>query len=630
MRQMFVHFRPLSPFHSPLILPLLVLLCLPVYTDAQNVEFEPGRWDLTQAAVKEHRGRNCLTGTASLRNVKLKDGVVEVDVLVTGGTSYPGIIFRRSSDSDFERIYLRPHRAGYYPDAVQYSPTFNGMEAWQLYNGPGYTAACELPPDTWIRLRLEFRDEQARLFIGGSRTPALVVQYLKHAPVHGSIGLDAPQDGSAYFSRFSYHEDATLEFAAAPAQRILPGTITHWELSRVFRTSAIDMERTPEQQELEEPRWERVESEAGGLVNVARFRARTGSEAECVWARATIRAAEDGPRELQFGYSDAISIFCNGRLLYAGSSAYRERDPSFLGIAGYFDAVFLPLEEGENELLLCVSESSGGWGFIARDADTEMRDAMLEPKWDLKRRLRFPESVTYDAAHGVFYVSNFYDDGKEFISKISPDGEVLSLRWAGGLERPTGLAMHADRLYAVDRKGVAVINPASGMIEKRIDATEAQFLNDIAFDEAGIGYVTDSRANRILKLEGDRLAPWLEGAVLGSPNGIWVEKGELFIGNSDDAMIKVMNLATMDWRPFAQLDAGTVIDGLTGMGDGRILASDHAGRVFIISPSGKEVKTILDRSSTQRYCADFAYVPALKLLVIPSLQENSLTAFSLP
>jgi hypothetical protein len=630
MRHMLEYIRPLPLLQLPLILPLLVLLFFPEYIAAQNVEFEPGRWNLEQAEVKEHRGRNCLTGTAFLKNVKLKDGVVEVDVLVTDKTSYPGIIFRRSSDNEFERIYLRPHRAGHYPDAVQYTPTFNGMEAWQLYNGPGYTAACELSPDTWIRLRLEFRDAQARLFIGGNRTPALVVQDLKHSPVHGTIGLDAPRDGGAYFSRFSYHEDAALEFPAAPAQRILPGTITHWELSRVFKASAVDMERTLEQQKLQEPRWEPVESEASGLVNIARFRARTGGDADCVWARTTVRAAEDGPRELQFGYSDAISIFCNGRLLFAGSSAYRERDPSFLGIAGYFDAVYLPLEEGENELLICVAESSGGWGFMARDADTEMRDVMLEPRWDLKHQLRFPESVAYDAARKVFYVSNFFDDGNEFISKITPEGDVLALRWAGGLERPTGLAMHADRLYAVDRKGVAVINPASGMIEKRIEATQAQFLNDIAFDEAGIGYVTDSRANRILKLEDGRLAPWLEGAMLGSPNGIWVENGNLLVGNSDDAMIKAMNLATKDWRPFAQLDAGTVIDGLTGMGDGRILASDHAGRVFVISPSGKEVRTILDRSTTRRFCADFAYVPALKLLLIPSLQENSLTAFTLP
>ena len=363
MRRMFVHsFLSLLPLFA---LPFVMYLITP-HCRAQSVPFEAGRWNLEQAEVKEHRGRNCLTGTAFLNGVQLKDGVIEVDVLVTGKFSTPGIIFRHSSESDFERIYLRPHRAGHYPDAVQYSPTFNGAEAWQLYNGAGYTADCYLPPDNWVRLRLEFRDTQARLFVGGSATPSLVVSYLKHAPTHGSLGLDAPRDGSAFFSRFSYHENDKLEFPPAPAQITQPGTITRWELSPVFEATKIDMEKTPKQQKLAEFQWTPVESEESGLVNVARFRARSGSETDCIWARTIIHADDDGARRLQFGYSDAISVFCNGRLIYAGSNAYHQRDPSSLGIAGYFDAVYLPIGSGENEILFCVEESSGGWGFMAR------------------------------------------------------------------------------------------------------------------------------------------------------------------------------------------------------------------------------------------------------------------------
>ena len=614
-----------SPVLSLLFL-LLILFTSASATFAQTIPFEPGRWNLEQAELKEHRGRSCLTGTAWLNNVQIKDGVIEVDLLVTGKTSYPGIVFRRTSDGEFERIYLRPHRAGHYPDAVQYTPTFNGSEAWQLYNGAGYTADCYLPPDNWIRLRLEFRDAQARLFIGGNATPALVVTDLKHNPVHGTVGLDAPKDGSAFFSRFSCSEDATLDFPLPPAQRILPGTITRWELSPVFPLASIDMEQTPAQQKLGEFAWTAVESEASGLVNVARYRARGGRQADCVWARTIIRADDDGPRELQFGYSDAVSIFCNGHLLYSGASAYRQRDPSFLGIAGYFDAVYLPLEEGENELLFCVAEGMGGWGFMARDGDAETRDPRLEARWDLRRTLRLPESVAYDAAREVLYVSNLGGDEPGFISKLSPDGEVLALRWVTGINRPTGLAMHNDKLYAVERTGVTVIEPSTGVVETHITPTEAGFLNDIAFDENGIGYVTDSRASRILMLDGETLTPWKVDEPFGGPNGIWAEGGRLFVGNSDDATIKVMDFATKKWRVFARLDAGAVIDGLTGMGDGRLLASEHAGRVFVISSDG-EVKPILDRTTTQRFCADFAYVPALKLLVIPSLRENSVTAY---
>jgi hypothetical protein len=33
------------------------------------------------------------------------------------------------------------------------------------------------------------------------------------------------------------------------------------------------------------------------------------------------------------------------------------------------DAVYLPLKKGRNELLLAVSELTGGWGFICRFGD---------------------------------------------------------------------------------------------------------------------------------------------------------------------------------------------------------------------------------------------------------------------
>ncbi len=41
------------------------------------------------------------------------------------------------------------------------------------------------------------------------------------------------------------------------------------------------------------------------------------------------------------------------------------RDPRFLGIVNpENDAVYLPLENGSNELILALSELGGGWGFL--------------------------------------------------------------------------------------------------------------------------------------------------------------------------------------------------------------------------------------------------------------------------
>ena len=58
-------------------------------------------------------------------------------------------------------------------------------------------------------------------------------------------------------------------------------------------------------------------------------------------------------------------VFLNGERLFRGSDGYRSRDYRFLG-NGWYDTVYLPLDEGENELLVAVSEDFGGWGIQAR------------------------------------------------------------------------------------------------------------------------------------------------------------------------------------------------------------------------------------------------------------------------
>ena len=98
---------------------------------AETVGFDSSRWVMTSAEASEHLGRECLAGFAYLKDVDLASGIVEVDVAVDGSRSYPGIVFHMRSPRDFEEIYVRPHRAGLYPDAVQYMPVINGIGCWQ-------------------------------------------------------------------------------------------------------------------------------------------------------------------------------------------------------------------------------------------------------------------------------------------------------------------------------------------------------------------------------------------------------------------------------------------------------------------------------------------------------------------
>jgi len=91
-----------------------------------------------------------------------------------------------------------------------------------------------------------------------------------------------------------------------------------------------------------------------------------------VYARTMIESDHDQVKRLSIGYSDEVSVFLNGKILYRGRSAQSFRDPGFLGIMNpENDAVYLPLKKGSNELLLAVSELGGGWGIICRLEDFE-------------------------------------------------------------------------------------------------------------------------------------------------------------------------------------------------------------------------------------------------------------------
>ena len=60
-----------------------------------NGGFESENWTKLDARVVEHLGRTSLEGSAILADVAFSDGVIEVDIAVSGARSYPGIIFRR-------------------------------------------------------------------------------------------------------------------------------------------------------------------------------------------------------------------------------------------------------------------------------------------------------------------------------------------------------------------------------------------------------------------------------------------------------------------------------------------------------------------------------------------------------
>jgi sugar lactone lactonase YvrE len=616
---------PRLSFFKPSLLTgvLAVLSVFPMMVSAGVIDFNSDHWDLKDAEIKDYLGRKALTGSAFLKDVVFENGVIEVDLAMDHKQSYPAIIFRRQSEGDYEHVYFRPHRAGHYPDALQYAPAFNGVAGWQLYNGAGFTAGLSLPANQWIHVRLEVMGTQARVFVGESNQPALVINDLKRGRSKGALGLAGPRDGTAHFSNFSYTPSDNLHFDPPATVEPACGIVTDWSISQPLQAFDIGIERYPDEQALKAMQWVQVKSEPSGLVDIARYRKPFANGTSKILARTTIQAGEKEIRPFAFGYSDDISIYLNGQIIFQGNSGYKRRDPSFLGIIGWNDTVYLPLEKGANELMFVVSEVFGGWGFMCRDMNAIYQHKSLAKVWELPGQLHAPESVAYDAKRNVLYVSNF---GDEFISKIGLNGEIIALKWATGLKNPTGLMFFNERLYAVERPGVAEIDPETGRITNRYPVPGALFLNDLSFDNRGAIYVTDSFKNCVFKLSGGKSEVWIEGKAVEDPNGILVEKERLLVGVTADGTIKSVDLKTKQVSTFLTLGPGANMDGLVGDGKGGYLFSDYFGRIYRADAEGRKT-LLLDRRGPRQFCSDFEYIPEQHLLVVPSLYDNRLTAY---
>jgi hypothetical protein len=343
------------------------------------------RWDLQgQAKLAEYQGRKCLLldgGAAILKDFEMRDAVIDVDVATPAVRGFFGFDVRIDADgANYEEIYLRQHKSAL-PDAMQYTPVLSTGRNWQIYNGPGFTGAVDIPKDVWFHLRLEVTGAQARLYVKDMAKPALVMDDLKSGVQKGQLALFT-LTGETYFSNFEVRRTPD-----APWQRHLPpmppNILTKWSISPSYDALRRNLEHPLSASESAAMPWQDVEAEPPGFVVLYRYRQAPHPRVtfqsdfatrlepqpgmQVLYARTTIDSAREVVKKLEIGYSDDVSVFLNGQILYRGRSAQGFRDPGFLGIINpENDAVYLPLKKGPNELLLALSELGGGWGFICR------------------------------------------------------------------------------------------------------------------------------------------------------------------------------------------------------------------------------------------------------------------------
>ncbi len=178
-----------------------------------------------------------------------------------------------------------------------------------------------------------------------------------------------------------------------------------------------------------------------------------------------------------------------------------------------------------------------------------------------------PESFIVDSEDGAYYVSNINGDpsakdGNGYISKIQSNGNIIIQKFIGGkngealLNAPKGLVIVGKKIYVTDIDAVKGFDKNTGKPTEIYDLSKfkAKFLNDIAADDKGFLYVSDTMTNQIFKINTQKeydVTIFKEGQVLGGPNGLFFNP-------------KTKNLMVVTFM------------------SGQILEIDHAGKTHVL------------------------------------------------
>jgi hypothetical protein len=191
---------------------------------------------ITDATRTTHLGRDCYLfdeATAlveSIADLDLTHGLIELEIAVSGKRSFPGLAWRLR-DTTYESFFIRPHQVGN-DDAVQYTPVFNGVSAWQLYHGPGFWAPIAFPIDEWFTVRVAFDGQRGEAYVADLNQPALVFDGLRVPHPSGAIAI-LPGGAVVHVARFAYDPSVpTLRGAAPPPVSTDPRVIPGWWVSR--------------------------------------------------------------------------------------------------------------------------------------------------------------------------------------------------------------------------------------------------------------------------------------------------------------------------------------------------------------------------------------------------------------
>jgi hypothetical protein len=260
-----------------------------------------------------------------------------------------------------------------------------------------------------------------------------------------------------------------------------------------------------------------------------------------------------------------------------------------------------------------------------------------------------PESVLHELTSDTYLVSNINGtpldkDDNGFISKLSPEGQVLQLKWIDGsaadveLNAPKGMGVSNGKLYVADIDVLRTFDVSTGKPAAQIKVDGASFLNDVTVAPDGTVFVSDTglkagkdgalepaKKDAIYKVSSDgKVTTLIKGEQLGNPNGLSADATGLWVANWQGSLYRV----TLDGKQETALKApGAQLDGLVQTADGQVLVSSwEKSTIFVQTADGQFSPLVADLKTP----ADFGYDSKRGQVLVPLFTENTVQIQKLP
>lgn len=276
---------------------------------------------------------------------------------------------------------------------------------------------------------------------------------------------------------------------------------------------------------------------------------------------------------------------------------------------------------------------------LIASSTTQAADPVLQ--WETAGFMA-PESVAYDSQRDCYYVSNLGTRGKDrtpadgFVSKMDRSGNIVKLKWATGMEDPKGLAVANGKLYVGDTPAMWEVDLETGKVLARHAPTDGENggFNDCTADPDGNVYVYSSRLSSVYRLHAGQFEAWrkIDTSVTGGLNGLRAETDRLLLGGwtvrdaQGEEQLGHLSIIRFADKSLSRIGDSPVahIDGIEPDGFGGYIVTDWpTGDVKHVTADGA-VSPIMQLA---KGTADLEYIIEDKLMIIPSMLEDSVRAF---